>query len=145
MRLRHCSIIFLILFAAALVPVTAKGPFHGQVGIAIEQTFGTGNPDALKRFLPDDGKVFLSIPAAEIEAGNYSANQVVTILRRTLERFRTRRFHVEGGRLPNVKRAPLKATWNYKDSRTGREGNISIYITVTSNPLKPEITSIRGS
>ncbi|MBN1553070.1 hypothetical protein JW979_16460 [bacterium] len=137
--------IFTIVWAIGFCSlIKAKGPFHGQVGMSIERSFGTGNPEHLKPYLPDSGKIHLSIPAAGLPDGNYSRNQVLALLRQMFERVITRSFTLHGGNLPNLQRGPVRATWKFVDRNTQKEHETTIYFTITSNPLKPIIKAIKG-
>lgn len=138
-----------IIFQIFLVlngPVTlSAGPFHGQVGIAIERSFGTGNPEHLKPYLQKDSKIFLSLPTMGISPGNYSKQQTILTLRQLFERFITRGFSLEGGHLPNFTSEPIKAVWKYSPAGSQEKLETTLYFTITSNPLAPIIKSIRGN
>jgi hypothetical protein len=129
----------------SIVSIQAKGPFHGQVGTAIERSFGTGQPDHLKPYLSPDAKIYLSIPAVDVPSGNYSRNQIIAMLQKMFQRVVTRSISLQGGHLPNLQRGPIRATWRFKDKDTDREVQTTLYFTITSNPLKPVIKSIRGN
>lgn len=86
----------------------------------------------------------MAIPVAGIPAGNYSRNQILAALDQMFTRVTTRTFTLEGGHLPNLQRAPARATWRFKLNETNTDITTYLYFTITSNPLKPQITSIRG-
>jgi hypothetical protein len=139
----------LIIFAICFVTMTdfrmdAAGPFHGQVGVAIERTFGMGNPDPLKPYIDDKNKTFLSIPIVNIPAGNYSQNQTLTLIRQLFDRVVTKSFYLQGGNLPNFERGPIRAKWKFYFKNTTDVIETTVYFTITSNPIKPIIKSIRG-
>ncbi|MBN1356631.1 hypothetical protein JXA40_10260 [bacterium] len=142
--MREFWIGFFIVLVIWQTPGSAKGPFHGQVGTAIERSFGTGQPEHLKPYLPSDTKIYLSIPAADIPAGNYSRSQIISMLRQLFQRVATRGMHLQGGNLPNLQRGPIRGLWRFKNEQTNREIETTLYFTITSNPLKPIIKSIRG-
>ncbi len=137
------SIVFLLSAMLLVTTAYAAGPFQGQVGTAIERSFGTGNPGYMRRYLPH-GKIYLSIPAAGVPAGNYSRNQFLSILRRMFSRVTTRSISLQGGRLPNLQRGPIRAVWRFQNNSTHKIIQTTLYLTITSNPLKPLIKSIRG-
>jgi hypothetical protein len=56
----------------------------------------------------------------------------------------TRSFSLEGGRLPNLQRGPIRATWKFLNKTNNKLVETTLYLTITSNPLKPIIKSIRG-
>ena len=140
------NVILAGLAVSLLIPgsVFSKGPFHGQVGMDIERSFGTGNPNHLAQYLSEKEKIYFSIPAAHLPGGNYSRNQIIAALRQMFERVITRGFTLKGGMLPNLQRGPIRANWKFTDRQTGKLITTSIYFTITSNPIKPMIKSIRG-
>lgn len=141
------SSLFVFLFVYLITPgnvCCGKGPFHGQVGTAIERSFGTGNPDYLKQYLPAKGKIYFSLPIANISGGNYSRTQILAMMRQMFKEVITRGFTLEGGMLPNLQRGPIRAQWEFTDRKTDRRVMTTVYFTITSNPLKPIIKSIRG-
>lgn len=147
--MKTCWIILLLITAIAWISilshdVLAKGPFHGTIGVDIERSFGTGNPEYLKPYLDNDTKIYLSIPALEVAAGNYSKKQVIQTFKRIFERVMTRRFILEGGQFPNLSRGPIRANWVYQVGEQGINRTTALYFTITSNPLAPRIKSIRG-
>jgi len=134
----------IVISAGLACPILAEGPFHGQVGIAIERSFGTGEPGHLKQYLPKDNKIYLAIPAANVAGGNYSRNQIMSVLRQMFERVITRSISLQGGMLPNLQRGPIRGIWRFADRKTNKTVQTTLYFTITSNPLKPIIKSIRG-
>jgi hypothetical protein len=65
------------------------------------------------------------------------------ILRQVFQRAMTRGFYLEGGNLPAFG-GPIRAVWKFKPPDSNRIVETALYFTITSNPLKPVITSIRG-
>ncbi len=140
----RATCLLLTAFTLSVSAVLSAGPFQGQVGIAIERTFSTGRAQHLKPYLPDSSRIFVAIPVAGIQAGNYSRNQILAALDQMFTRLSTRTFTLEGGRLPNLQRGPARARWQFRPNDAPTDITTFLYFTITSNPLKPQITSIRG-
>ncbi|GEM_PF-5246601 len=141
---QQVACILLIISVLTATAALSAGPFQGQVGIAIERTFSTGRAQHLKPYLPDSSRIFVAIPVAGIQAGNYSRNQILAALDQMFTRLSTRTFTLEGGRLPNLQRGPARARWQFRPLDSSADVTTFLYFTITSNPLKPQITSIRG-
>lgn len=122
------GIIMIVLAGALAMPAVA-----GSLSSDVENAFRSGNPGALAGRLPDEGKVFLSIPAAGVRSGSYSKQQVLTTLRQMFRSNKTKSVNVSGG--PN---SAVRAQWTFKG--TGKERTITIYFAVNTG----KIASIRG-
>lgn len=125
---RWISGLLMILVIIGGTGVMAAGSLRNDAARA----FRSGNPGMLAGRLPA-GKVFMSIPAAGVQPGNYSRKQAMSALRQMFKAHRTESVTVSGGSGDSV-----RVVWSFR----GRKGvrTITVYIQGT----KGKISSIRG-
>ncbi len=108
----------------------------GSPANTISTVFQSGNPDLLESCMAEKDKVFVSIPAAGVSPGNYSRNQLTATFRQMFHRLNTESFSFTG----DQKGGPLRASWSFKELKTGRTRQTTLYFTISQNQLR----AIRG-
>lgn len=131
--------------AGAILLICIFWPVAGPAGAAgipeaLNQAFRHSNASALEAYFAADGRVQLSLGAAGIASGNYSAKQAVALLDQAF-----RNVDIVSFDLTAVKGTGIRGEWVVRGKGGGSQRKIILYVSVGSRDGRPVITSIQGS